>query len=105
MTPLTLATALDPEKVSGALHAHAAQRALAAAEKRLWVVPKDSEAQLQYALLLYYNRLWNDAWVELSIWMELAAAADQPHSAQQGKLLEQAKLLLEKVRLQLVLTS
>lgn len=60
-----------------------------------------SEAQLQYAILLYLLRRWEDAWLELGIWVERQKAL----SAASSPLLPDAEILLEKTRLQLVLGS
>jgi hypothetical protein len=45
--PLTVDTALDPTKVPRSLRAHAAERLVAAAEKRMWLLPND-----RYGVLL-----------------------------------------------------
>ncbi|GFR44414.1 hypothetical protein Agub_g5647, partial [Astrephomene gubernaculifera] len=72
MVPLSVDTALG-NKVSvpgSGVRAAALRRAVAAAEKRLWLLPEDSEAQLQYGLLLYFSRRYDDAWIELALYLE-----------------------------------
>ncbi|EFJ46581.1 hypothetical protein VOLCADRAFT_93041 [Volvox carteri f. nagariensis] len=72
MTPLTARTALE-NMVSiptSGVRAASLRRALAAAEKRLWLLPGDREAQLQYGLLLYFSRRYDDAWIELALYLE-----------------------------------
>ncbi|KAG2501503.1 hypothetical protein HYH03_000011 [Edaphochlamys debaryana] len=90
MTPLSADTALGNKvTVPGTgVRAASLRRALAAAEKRLWLLPDDSDAQLQYGLLLYFSRRYDDAWLELALYLErfaasngrpLAAAAAEPN--------------------------
>eukprot|EP00198_Chlamydomonas_reinhardtii_P000982 XP_001690317.1 predicted protein [Chlamydomonas reinhardtii] len=80
MTPLSAASALENKvQVPGSgVRAASLRRALAAAEKRLWLLPDDPEAQLQYGLLMYFSRRYDDAWIELSLFLERFAPSPAP---------------------------
>lgn len=75
-TPLTAATAASHEVVL--LHGLHIDRAAAAAEKRLALLPGDLAVQLQLALLYYFSGRYEDAFLELGSFIEAAtrAAAD-----------------------------
>ncbi|GLI67606.1 hypothetical protein VaNZ11_011851 [Volvox africanus] len=77
MTPLTVETALANKAVipTSGVRAASLRRALAAAEKRLWLLPQDSEAQLHYGLLLFFSRRYDDAWIELALYLERFTAS------------------------------
>lgn len=76
MVPLSLQTALDPVKLPGGINIHAVDRALSAAEKITWLLPRDGNAQLQFALLHYFARNWDDAWIELGLFIERSMNVD-----------------------------
>ncbi len=68
-------------------------------------------AQLHFALLLYHSRRWDDAWIELGLFLERHHASHAPGGGPEGapggreeveaREVEQARMVLEKVRLQL----
>ncbi len=75
MVPLSLDTAL--QRRVDKLHGCSIERAAAAAYKRVLLLPGDQTSQLQYALLLYYCGRYDDAWLELSLYIEASSAAQR----------------------------
>jgi hypothetical protein len=81
MTPLTAYTA-----VSGTvrqLHGGAIERAAAAAEKRLALLPGDARVQLEFALLCYFRGDYQGAYLELGSYLERAGAGSAGQPPQQ----------------------
>eukprot|EP00195_Chlamydomonas_chlamydogama_P017461 CAMPEP_0202915854 /NCGR_PEP_ID=MMETSP1392-20130828/66889_1 /ASSEMBLY_ACC=CAM_ASM_000868 /TAXON_ID=225041 /ORGANISM="Chlamydomonas chlamydogama, Strain SAG 11-48b" /LENGTH=357 /DNA_ID=CAMNT_0049608047 /DNA_START=29 /DNA_END=1098 /DNA_ORIENTATION=- len=83
MVPLSLDTALANK--ASVVNPHSARRALAAAEKRLWLLPDDRAAHLELALLHYFTRNYDDAWIELGIMLE-------QHSSSMARLQQQQEV-------------
>ncbi|KAG1681119.1 hypothetical protein FOA52_015561 [Chlamydomonas sp. UWO 241] len=89
MTPLSLATALEPPGGGGGggagrgsaasvgTNVHSLRRATAAARKRAGLLPSDSAAALELALLHYFEGNYDDAWLDLGVVLERQAAQAQ----------------------------
>lgn len=99
ITPLSLDTALQQNAVQ-VRSRHSLLRAVAAAEKRLLLLPGSPGAQLELALLQYFAGAYDDAWLELGLYLERHAAA----AAQAGHE-DKARVLHEKIRLNLAFAS
>lgn len=52
------------------MHGFDIARALAAAERRLFLLPDSREVQLEYALLLYFAGQWDEAYQELQLYKQ-----------------------------------
>lgn len=82
MTPLTAGTAV--RQVVRQLNGASIERAAAAASKRVALLPQDTRAQLDLALLCYFSGRYEDAWLELGCHLEqLKAAAEREEQQQQ----------------------
>ncbi|PSC70018.1 hypothetical protein C2E20_6550 [Micractinium conductrix] len=77
------------------------QRALAAAQKRAWLLPDDLHALLDYALCLYFSKQYEDAWQELGCVLQAAKGEPLEAATFGEREVEQMELLWEKMRLQL----
>eukprot|EP00879_Flechtneria_rotunda_P014061 GHRR01014690.1.p1 GENE.GHRR01014690.1~~GHRR01014690.1.p1 ORF type:complete len:285 (+),score=111.25 GHRR01014690.1:69-857(+) len=74
-TPLTASTALQQHVIQ--LDGFSIQRAVDAAEKRVELLPGDLSVRLQLALLSYFSGQYDDAWLELGIFIEGMKRAEQ----------------------------
>lgn len=68
MTPLSAATAVKQHVRQ--LNGLSIERATAAAEKRVALLPGDLKVQLELALLCYFSGRYEDAWLELGSYLE-----------------------------------
>lgn len=91
-TPLSVQSALSPSVEATGYHN--LRRAMAAVRKRLALLPGCQEAQLHLALLHYFAQQWDDAWIELGLYLERGGGGSSGED-------EAARVLLEKIRLQL----
>lgn len=87
---------------------HHLQRALAAAQKRAWLLPDDLTAQLEFGLLLFFDKQYEDAWQELGCVLQAAkseAAARPAVPTFDPEDIAGLEVLVEKARLMLVLAE
>ncbi|KAI3425219.1 hypothetical protein D9Q98_008987 [Chlorella vulgaris] len=78
------------------------QRAVVAARKRAWLLPGDLQAQLQYGLLLFFDKQYEEAWQEMGNVLKearLEAAAGRAQPTFTAEEIQQLEVLLEKCRL------
>eukprot|EP00882_Tetradesmus_deserticola_P011815 GHRQ01012506.1.p1 GENE.GHRQ01012506.1~~GHRQ01012506.1.p1 ORF type:complete len:401 (+),score=198.88 GHRQ01012506.1:357-1559(+) len=73
MTQLSAASAVKQHVRQ--LNGSSIERATAAAEKRVALLPGDLQAQLELALLCYFSGRYEDAWLELGSYLEAARCA------------------------------
>ena len=81
MTPLTPATALHHQVKQ--LRGSSIRRAVAAAAKRVVLLPGCLQVQLEYAVLLYFDGRYGDAWLELGSYVEALVQQQQQQQQQQ----------------------
>lgn len=93
MVPLRVETALQQHVVQ--LSGSSIERAAAAALKRLQLLPDCEAARLDYALLLYFTGRYEDAWLELGMYVE----------ALNDSVDEKVAIFNEKLRLELAMKA
>ncbi|KAI7837303.1 hypothetical protein COHA_008867 [Chlorella ohadii] len=84
------------------------RRALAAAHKRSLLLPSDLNAQLEYALLLYFGKRYEEAWTELGCVLQAAKSEAAQRVAVptfDPEEIQQMEVLWEKIRLQLAFAA
>ena len=95
MTPISLATALGNGMTP--MPGYSMMRAVAAAERRMFMQPKLEHVQLEYGILLYFAGCFDKAW------LQLGAIAEQQSSEGENEEHNQLKVLLQKCQLMLEL--
>ncbi|DBB00582.1 TPA: hypothetical protein ACH3X3_002277 [Trebouxia sp. C0006] len=74
MIPITLEVAANGSVQP--MHGFDIARALAAAERRLFLLPDSREVQLEHALLLYFAGEWDEAYQELQLYKQVVGQLD-----------------------------
>ncbi|KAK9829669.1 hypothetical protein WJX72_007262 [[Myrmecia] bisecta] len=101
MTPISVATAAAGRV--GPLKGLAIQRAIAASERRMLLLPDDKEVQLELALLLYFSGSYADAHMALDWYLEADSDGEVP--GREDVCEDWGDLQLLRQKLQLVLTE
>ena len=71
----------------------ALSRCLAAAKKRQMLQPNDPQTSLDIGILFYFSEMWEEAWLELSMSVEIAEQQDAWNMAKVAKELAQKALV------------
>ncbi|KAL4435426.1 hypothetical protein ABPG77_006188 [Micractinium sp. CCAP 211/92] len=81
------------------------QRAVAAAQKRCWMLPGDLHALLEYGLCLFFDQQYEEAWQELGCVLQAAKSEPEGQRTFSEDEVRQLEVLWEKVRLQLAFAA